>query len=317
MMRPLSASLLTAIMTSAACLLPGCTSTTSTGSLEDPAGRAAPQPDIPVMSRESRELRAYYSSVQSALLAQDLLRTDGGGRDTPYTADMLARNFKKIALYEEYANVGGNIVAKETASKLHRWDEPVRIKVEFGGAVTSDQVRTDRRATATYAARIDRITGHPVRMVEENANFHVFVVDEAARQALGPRLREIIPSITPGAIKTVTALPRSSYCLVFAWDPEDDGTYAQAVAVIRAEHPDLLRLSCIHEEIAQGMGLANDSPGARPSVFNDDEEFGLLTAHDEELLRIRYDRRLRPGMTAAEAMPIVNQIAAERTGGPS
>ena len=44
----------------------------------------------------------------------------------------------------------------------------------------------------------------------------------------------------------------------------DSGTYTRAFAVIRAEHPDLLRLSCLHEEIAQGLGLANDSPRARP-----------------------------------------------------
>ena len=48
-----------------------------------------------------------------------------------------------------------------------------------------------------------------------------------------------------------------------------------AVAIVRGEHPDLMRLSCIHEELAQGLGLANDSPYARPSVFNDDEEFGF------------------------------------------
>jgi hypothetical protein len=65
------------------------------------------------------------------------------------------------------------------------------------------------------------------------------------------------------------------------------------------------------------MGLSNDSPQARPSVFNDDEEFGLLTTHDEELLRILYDRRLRPGMSQGEAMPIVQTIIAERLGGAS
>jgi hypothetical protein len=110
-------------------------------------------------------------------------------------------------------------------------------------------------------------------------------------------------------------MPRSTYCLVFAWDPDDDGAYEKAVAVIRAEHPDLLRLSCYHEEMAQGMGLSNDSPDARPSVFNDDEEFALLTPHDEALLRILYDPRLRPGMTAEEAMPIVRAIAEEIVGG--
>lgn len=70
-------------------------------------------------------------------------------------------------------------------------------------------------------------------------------------------------------------------------------------------------LSCIHEELAQGMGPANDSRTARPSIFNDDEEFAFLTWHDEMLLSILYDRRLRPGMFEAEARPIVLDIARE------
>ena len=85
----------------------------------------------------------------------------------------------------------------------------------------------------------------------------------------------------------------------------------QAVALIRAEHPPLLRSACIHEELAQGMGLANDSPQARPSIFNDDEEFGLLTRHDELLLEMLYDPRLRTGMTLEEAEPVVRTIARE------
>jgi hypothetical protein len=83
------------------------------------------------------------------------------------------------------------------------------------------------------------------------------------------------------------------------------------VALVRAEHPERLRAACIHEELAQGMGLANDSPGARPSIFNDDEEFGLLTRHDELLLRMLYDERMRPGMMAEEAAPVAREIASE------
>ena len=64
------------------------------------------------------------------------------------------------------------------------------------------------------------------------------------------------------------------------------------------------------------MGLPNDSPTARPSIFNDDGEFGLLTTHDEMLLRILYDTRLTPGMTESEARPIIETIAAELMGGP-
>ncbi|RMD94966.1 MAG: DUF2927 domain-containing protein, partial [Alphaproteobacteria bacterium] len=94
-------------------------------------------------------------------------------------------------------------------------------------------------------------------------------------------------------------------------------TYDRAVAIIRAEHPPLMRRSCIHEEIAQGLGLANDSPDARPSIFNDDEEFALLTTHDELLLKMLYDPRMRPGMTPEEARPVAEIIAAELMGGPA
>ena len=64
-----------------------------------------------------------------------------------------------------------------------------------------------------------------------------------------------------------------------------------------------MRLSCIHEEITQGLGLANDSPLARPSIFNDDEEFALLTPMDELMLKMLYSPRLSAGMTETEARP--------------
>ena len=59
------------------------------------------------------------------------------------------------------------------------------------------------------------------------------------------------------------------------------------------------------------MGLPNDDETVRPSLFNDDEEFALMTLHDELLLRILYDDRLEPGMSPEESMPIVRQIARE------
>ncbi len=297
--------------------LAGCMAPVTAPAPSAPAARAAPQPKVAMVSAESRALQTHYAKIQQGLLTQGLLRTDGGGPDTPYTGTMLARNFKDIALYEEYARVGSSIVAKKTPSNLHRWEAPVRMSVEFGGIIPREQMQSDRRVIERFAARLSRVSGHPISMAASNANFHVFIVDEDARRGMGARLREIIPSISPTAVKAVTNLPRSSYCLVFAWDPESDGSYEKAVAIIRSEHPDLLRQSCIHEELAQGMGLSNDSPQARPSVFNDDEEFGLLTTHDEELLRILYDRRLRPGMSQDQAMPIVQTIIAERLGGAS
>jgi hypothetical protein len=160
------------------------------------------------------------------------------------------------------------------------------------------------------------VTGHPIRVTGADApNYHVFVVGEDDRPNFADRLREIVPNINPASVETFVRLPRSVLCLVFAFPGVDgDLSYRKAIAVVRAEHSRALRQSCIHEELAQGLGLANDSPRARPSIFNDDEEFGLLTSHDEILLRMLYDRRLRVGMTAAEARPIIETIAREQMG---
>ncbi len=268
-------------------------------------------------SAESLDLERFYTRVESNLVAQGLLRMDGGGPDAPFGAEDLTRNFERIALYEEYANQGGRLVARQTASKLHRWSQPIRMQLVFGPTVAPEKQARDRAVVTGFASRLARLSGVPIRQVSQDGNFVVFVVNEDERRALAPRLREIIPGIGQAAIDTVIDLPRTSYCLVFAWDPDETGSYERAVAVIRGEHPDLLRLSCVHEEIAQGMGLSNDSPSARPSVFNDDEEFGLLTTQDEMLMRMLYDRRLTPGMSAEEAAPIAAVIAQELMGGAS
>ncbi|MGC8203674.1 DUF2927 domain-containing protein [Aliiroseovarius sp. PTFE2010] len=278
----------------------------------------APAPQAPAtQSAQSKALESYFARVQQSLVTQGLLRTDGGGPDVPFNARMLTANFEQIALFEEYTIIGGRLVAQPTPSRLHRWKGPVRFELEFGATVAQAKQRADRAEVARFAQRLAKATRHPVTTVPDNGNFHVFIVNEDERRALGPRLRQLLPGIGPAALDSALNMGRATYCAVFAVDPRDDGNYTRAVAIIRAEHPDLLRKSCIHEELAQGLGLANDSPAARPSIFNDDEEFALLTYHDELLLRILYDSRLRAGMTASEARPIVRTIAEELLGADS
>jgi hypothetical protein len=293
-------------------IVAGCEAALPVDPIAAPAARPARQNAAEVPARnQSAELEVYYSRVQDGLVSRGLLRTDEGGPDTPFTADDLVRNFERIALFEEYATVGGRIVAAQTESQVHKWVEPVRIEVLIGPAVSDEKAARDRASVEKYAARLSSVSGHPIRVVDDGGNFHVLILTEGERRAFGPSLRNLVPGIGSAAVETVTDMSRQNYCLVFALDRAGRGVYSQAVAVIRAEHPDLLRLSCLQEEIAQGLGLSNDSPLARPSVFNDDEEFGLLTTHDEYLLKMLYDPRIRPGMGAGEAMPLARVIANE------
>lgn len=285
-----------------------------------PARPAPPAPQLPAPKAEpaapprqdvSADLRDYYARVQRGLLAQGLLRRDRGGIDTPYDADRLAETFLRLAFFEEYAPNAGVGVARETRSKLHRWEVPVRVQMRFGDSVSEAQRVTDANAIRSLVRRLAEATGHPITATAPDGNFTVYVVSEADRRALASELRKLVPELPEPALASVIDLPRRNYCVVFAVDRGETGRYTRAVAIIRSEHPELLRLSCFHEEIAQGLGLANDSPRARPSIFNDDEEFALLTTMDEQLLGILYDERLRPGMTLEEARPIVEQIARE------
>lgn len=257
----------------------------------------------------------YYSRIQQSYLAQGLLRVDGGGPDTPINERQLVENFVRIALFEEFSNVGGQMVRAQTASRLHRWMSPIRMKVNFGDSVSDEKRTRDMVEIIRFIDRLARLTGLSITLSDRDPNFHVFIVNEDERRVIGPQLRAISDEVDTTAVNTVQDMRRSTLCLVFSIDGETEGIYETAVSVIRAEHPDLLRLSCIHEELAQGLGLPNDSPLARPSVFNDDEEFGLLTSHDELLLRMLYDPRLEPGMTATQARPIAQVIASELLGG--
>ncbi|MBY6003400.1 DUF2927 domain-containing protein [Salipiger bermudensis] len=269
-------------------------------------------------SLASRDLETYYASVQADLLAQGLLRTDGGGADTPFTDTMLLRNFERIALAEEYERGAGLRPSRGELGRIKKWVKPVRVSVEFGTLVPQNQRVQDSNMVAQYVRRLANVSGHPIEMSDSGTNFHVLFMSEDDKAEIAPRIRALVPDVNPTSLRIFDNLPRSIHCLVIAFSETPGGyAYGEAIAVIRSEHPDLLRRSCVHEEMAQGLGLGNDYPQARPSIFNDDDEFALLTTHDELLLKLLYDPKVKPGMDADEVRPIVASRAAELMGGPS
>jgi hypothetical protein len=279
---------------------------------EETAGPAA------APSAESAAFARYYRSVEARLVRDGLLRTDGGRRDAPFSAATLAANFERIALYDEYTLRGDRFVQQQTPSRLRRWESPVRIQAHFGPSVSAEQQAEDRAVLTTFANRLAQVTGHPIRTVDSGGNFHVLYLDRDAQLQAGDLVRRLVPGIGAATVREIESLSRFTFCSVYAFSQSGGRpVYVAAIAIIRDEHPSLLRRSCVHEEVAQGLGLPNDSPAARPSIFNDDEEFALLTPHDELLLRILYDARLRPGLTPAQARPIVRRIAEDLLGGPS
>ena len=271
----------------------------------------APPPETP----KSAAARAYFAQVQANLLSRGQLRTDVEAPDAPFTDRTLAEAFLRVALYDEFQPGVTGPVALETASRLRRWQAPVRVALRFGASVPEDRRAIERARVASYLARMSRVTGHPIRLSDAAPNFQIHIVSEDERAALGPAVALAMPGLSDNEVGDILNLPATTYCQVSVTADPKTSVYLRAFAVLRAENPDILHQSCLNEEIAQALGLPNDSPRARPSIFNDDQEFALLTPMDELMLRILYDPRLRPGMTEAEARPIVELIATELMGG--
>ena len=256
-------------------------------------------------------LGQYYTRVQDSLINAGLLRQERSLKNAPSTPTKLARDFAEIALRSEY---GGSLGASGSGSRkpVMRWEVPVKMNVVFGSSVAPDQRLQDQRAIVNYMKRLSKITGHPVTQTNKGSNFHVLVVNDAERKSLATTLRKMVPNLNSASIRAVERMKPNHFCMVIASPYADrKNGYQSVVAIIRAEHPNMMRTACIQEELAQGMGLPNDCHYARPSIFNDDQEFGLLTQHDERLLRMLYHPALTSGMPRKDAIPLLKHIAAQ------
>lgn len=266
---------------------------------------------------QSAALVTYYANIESERLSNRLLRRDSAARDYPVSATRLAEDYIDIALRDEHTRTATGF-AGASSSVLRRWQAPVVYRVEFGASVPRARRMADYGAVTALAGRLATAARHPISVAPLGAsegNFHVLVLSESERQAIGPRLQQLVPGIDARVSDLVADLPRETFCLVMAFSRDGSATYSEAVAIIRAEHPDLTRLACYHEELTQGLGLASDSDHARPSIFNDDQEFALITDHDLLLLRMHYDPRLSPGMSESRARSLIFSIASELAAG--
>ena len=260
----------------------------------------------------SRQLKQRYDHLATGLIAQGLLRTDGGSKSPRTTPEALIELFNSLAFYDEYEPSSGFQPAQATPTALSKWQRPVKINLHFGPSLNPETRVTDTKFLSDYAAQLSNITRHPIELTTELGNFHVVVVDEVHRMNMVQNLRKKDVLVPPNIQQIIQQMPADIHCMVLTLSARHSHhIHEQALAMIRAEHPPVLKKACFHEEIAQGLGLHNDNPAAHPSIFNDDDEFAFLTEQDALLLRILYDPRLPAGIELHEAQPILKQLIIE------
>ncbi len=255
-----------------------------------------------------RDAARTYAEVTGAVQAAGGMRTERAPADAPFGAEDLARNFERIVFFTEFALENDALIPRETETRLLKWETPIRYRL-MGDAVTLDDVD----AYAALARRLSAATGLSIARAapDEDDNLLVLILSRAARRQAAEFLEEANAPSRAGLLYRLRGDDYSIPCAASVSTGVNGSAITQAIILIKAETSGLLRESCAHEEFAQALGPGNDFDGARPSIFNDDQEFALLTEHDELILRVLYDPRLKPGMRRAEGMPIARAIIAE------
>ena len=247
---------------------------------------------------------ADWEAYEAEVLRRGLMRTERRPEGLAVTNAQLVRNFREIMFYEESVLRNGAFVPGRVPRRLEKFTGPVRYEV--GG----DAVRPeDMRQIEDFAERMRRVTGLEITRSAHDPAITILILDRPGRQRLGSE-RGSSPKWSAMARDLLDDMP-DVVCAAYSHSSGKAPYPTEYTIVIPGEVGGILRQSCIEEEFGQTFGPAADFFGARPSVFNDDEEFALFTAHDEKLFRILYDPRLKRGMTEHEAMPIVRRIADE------
>ncbi|MEM7190077.1 MAG: DUF2927 domain-containing protein [Pseudomonadota bacterium] len=237
--------------------------------------------------------KQQFAEYQAKMQAKGFLRTDADPADVSFTNDDLAEHFRRIAFYT-FPNDAVHI-----RKPLTRWEGPLKYALL---GQTGDQLEIDK--LMTHLSGLTDLEMAPTD--EKDANFLIMILDEPAQRYA----RYTLPD--PESRKFLRSFLAAIFdCGAIADWSDDDPTIRKALIYLHGDLEGLYRKLCFHEEIAQSLGLFNDDLTVRPSIFNDDDEFALLTTHDELLLRILYDPRLKPGMTPEEAMPTVRRIIEE------
>lgn len=237
-----------------------------------------------------------FAASEQLLLSMGKMRGEIKPADAPYDNRMLAENFRRIALYETQLDKG------TVPKPITRWAGPLRFAIE-GRDVTARDLRTLRY----LMQRASALTQLEVTYERSTPNFVVYILEDGEDFGLLPRNGDT--TVPRADLEGLSAYALD--CSVHAYtDSARPSEIRAAIVFIRAAVKGYYRQACLHEEVFQGLGLFNDDDTVRPSIFNDDEEFALLTEHDEYLVRVLYDHRLASGMTADQAMPLVPGIIA-------
>lgn len=251
---------------------------------------------------EGEKLSDLYGVAEEYYRSEDKFRTDYDPADAPLDAALVEKNFLKLAFNSEPQVIGDRTIVEGAQIGLLRWKSDISY-------ATYGTSAADLAHLQALSGTLSSVIGRKVTRIDDvkQANIKLMVLRPEERRVFMDVLERRFGETISDFLDAWTKRPELPCIGTIASDP-DDASLTVGLIFIKSELQGDFRRACLTEEFTQVFGIINDDPLARPSIFNDDQEFIELTRHDEYLLRVLYDPRLTAGMSEAEARPLVRQI---------
>ncbi len=205
-------------------------------------------------------------------------------------------------LAEDFIDLTFSLESGQPLTRLLRYEEPVRV------VMRSAALRPYTQDLDRLLARIRQEAGVDIKRVTNPAEAQIHISAISARQ-----ISRVYPGaacfIVPGET-TWNSFRKRSRSQRVRWS-EQSTLGTTAIFLPSDSTPQEVR-DCLHEEIGQTLGPANDIYRLPDSVFNDDNYHGILTPFDMLMLRTLYHPGLRSGLSQDEVrkrlVPILREL---------
>jgi hypothetical protein len=228
------------------------------------------------------------------------------GRNGTFMAAAAATRAEVEALVRDYERVAFTGPGGRSQVPLTRSVLPARY-----GVITEDFMSAaDRRASehlvATVLQTLRVHAGIEVSLAHGDAMHVVTFTDARYYPELAAMLRR---NFAPVAAESFIREMQATGC----WEmtgTQQPNVFAFGRLYVDVGRPNELQVSCVYRGLVMHLGLQGELRGGG-GAFDRSRTTRGFTARDLAIIRMHYDPRLRPGMTAAEARPLLPAIAAD------